>query len=183
MELTEQTLSSDVVYDGALLRVHRDRVRMPDGGESVREWIDHPGAAAVVPILPNGDTMLVRQYRYPSRRVFLEIPAGKLDAGEAPETAAARELAEEVGLSAGRLTPLAAMNPTIGYSDEVIHLFLAEDVTEGEANTDPGEALEPVRMPFAEAVARARRGGFADGKTALALLLADAVLAARGTRL
>ena len=176
MDLTEQTLSSDVVYDGALLCVHSDRVRLPDGTESVREWIDHPGASAVVPLFANGDTMLVRQYRYPSRRVFLEVPAGKLDAGETPEETAVRELAEEVGLAAGRLTPLGAMNPTIGYSDETIHLFLAEDITVGEAHIDEGEALEPVRMPFAEAVARARRGGFADGKTALALLLADAVV-------
>ena len=179
MDLTEHTLSTEPVYDGALLHVRRDRVRTPSGGESVREWIAHPGASAVVPLHADGTTVLIRQYRYPPRREFLEVPAGKLDPGEAPEAAAARELAEEVGLRAARWTPLGPTFPGIGYSDEVIHLFLAEDLAEAAGETDDDEHVVPVRMPLAEAVARARRGEIADGKTALALLLADAALARR----
>lgn len=179
-DLTEHTLSSETVFDGKLLRVRRDTVRTPGGGESAREWVAHPGAAAVVPLLADGTTVLVRQYRYPSRREFVEVPAGKLDEGEAPEASAARELAEEVGLKARTWTRLGATYPTVGYSDEVIHLYLAEDIEETDATPDDGEHVVPVRMPFAEAVATARRGGFDDAKTTLALLLADAVVAARG---
>ncbi|HEX9952505.1 MAG TPA: NUDIX hydrolase [Rubricoccaceae bacterium] len=180
MDLTEHTLSTEPVFDGALLHVRRDRVRTPGGGESVREWIEHPGAAAVVPLYADGTTVLIRQYRYPPRREFLEVPAGKLDPGETPETAAARELSEEVGLQATRWTPLGPTYPGIGYSDEVIHLFLAEGIEDASGTTDDDEHVVPVRMPITEAVAMARRGDIADGKTALALLLADAVLASRG---
>ncbi len=180
MDLTEHTLSTEPVFDGKLLHVRRDRVRTPGGGEAVREWIAHPGAAAAVPLFADGTTVLIRQYRYPPRREFLEVPAGKLDAGETPEACAAREMAEEVGLRAGRWTPLGATFPAIGYSDEAIHLFLAEDVEETDDGTaDDDEHVVPVRMPFAEAVAQARRGEIADAKTALALLLADAVVAGR----
>jgi ADP-ribose pyrophosphatase len=178
-DLTEHTLSSETVFAGDLLRVHRDAVRTP-GGKSAREWVQHVGAAATVPLLADGTTVLVRQYRYPARREFVEVPAGKLDAGETPEASAARELGEEVGLVARTWTKLGVTYPTVGYSDEVIHLFLAEDVEETEARPDEGEHVVAVRMPFAEAVERARSGGFDDAKTALALLLADAVIAARG---
>ena len=179
MDLTEHLVSSETVFDGALLHVRRDVVQTPGGGESVREWVAHPGAAAVVVLLADASTVLVRQYRHPSRREFLEVPAGKLNAGETPGAAARRELAEEVGMAARTWTALGAMHPTIGYSDEVIHLFLAEDIDEHAATPDADEHLVPVRMPFADAVALARRGGIADAKTALALLLADAVVAAR----
>ncbi|HEX8387151.1 MAG TPA: NUDIX hydrolase [Rubricoccaceae bacterium] len=178
-DLTEETLSSETVFAGDLLRVHRDTVRTPGGAESVREWVAHPGAVAVVPLLSDGTTVLVRQYRYPARRTFVEVPAGKLDAGETPEVSAARELGEEVGLTAATWTKLGVVYPTVGYSDEAIHLFLAEDVEEGEASPDEGEHVVPVRIPFAEAVEKARRGGFTDAKTAVALLLADAVVSGR----
>lgn len=180
MTLTETTIASDVVYDGALLHVRRDSVHLPGGGESVREWIRHPGASAVVPLLDNGDTVLLRQFRYPARREFLEVPAGKFDhPGETPEEVARRELQEEAGLAAARWTRLGETHPCIGYSDEVIHLFLAEGVTDTEAGTDDDERVVPVRMPFEQAVAMARRGEVLDGKTALALLLAGAHLEGR----
>ncbi len=184
-DLTETTLDTHEVYDGALLHVFRDTVETPSGGTSVREWIRHPGAAAVVPLFDNGDTLLVRQFRYPPRRTFLEVPAGKLDrsglegACEDPAVAARRELAEETGLTAETLTPLGPLYPCIGYSDEVIHFFLAEGLTEGKTNLGEGEHAIPVRMPFADAVAQARRGEIADMKTAMGLVLADAHLAAR----
>jgi ADP-ribose pyrophosphatase len=181
MTLHEETISSEVVYDGALLHVRRDVVRLGDDGpESVREWIRHPGASAVVPLFAGGDTLLIRQFRYPARREFLEVPAGKFDGPhESALDVARRELFEEVGLTATRWTPLGETHPGIGYSDEVIHLFLAEDVTEGEAAPDADERVIPVRLPFAEAVAMAREGQIHDGKSCVALLLADAALARR----
>lgn len=181
MDFSESTLSSDAVYDGALLHVRRDVVRLPDGGESVREWIEHPGASAVVPVDAEGVVTLVRQFRYPPRREFLEVPAGKFDeAGESPLALARRELAEEVGLEAERWTELGVTYPGIGYSNEVIHLFLAEGLSAVPAGSDDDEFVEPVRMPLAEAVRRARRGEILDAKSCVALLLAQAALDRRG---
>ncbi len=178
--LEEKTLETTAVFDGVLLRVRRDRVRLPDGRPSVREWIDHPGAAAVVPLFEDGGTLLVRQFRYAPRRTFLEVPAGKLDvAGEGPEAVAARELREETGYRAGRLTRLAALNPCIGYSNEVIHFFLAEELTEGARDLSDGEFIELVPMSFTEAVDRAKRGELQDMKTVAGLMLAEAFLARR----
>ena len=180
MDLTESRISSESVYDGALLHVRRDRVRLPDGGSSVREWIDHPGAAAAVPVFADGTVLLVRQFRYPPGREFLEVPAGKLDRpGEDPLDLARRELEEEAGLRAERWTPLGKTYPGIGYSNEVIHLYLAEGLTEVEPSLEDGEFVVPVRMPFADAVELAKRGEVLDGKTAVALLLADAERARR----
>ena len=180
MDLTEHRLTTTPVYDGVLLHVRRDTVRLPDGGESVREWIEHPGAAAVVPLFADGSTVLLRQFRYPTGVEYLEIPAGKLDvAGESPETAGRRELREEAGLEAQRWTYLGETHPGIGYTDEVIHLYLAEDLCEVEAGSDDDEFVVPVRLPFAEAVARAKVGELRDAKTCVAILLADAVLQSR----
>ena len=179
-DLKETTLRSEKLFEGKLLHAHRDEVRVPDGSTSVREWIDHPGASAVVPIFPDGSTLLVRQFRYPPRRVFLEVPAGKLDVpGEDPAEVAARELEEETGWTATKLVPLGSSYPCIGYSNEVIHFFLAEGLEKGQQDLSDGEFLEVVTMPFEEAVARARRGEMADMKTATALVLAAQHLAER----
>ena len=175
MNLEETRLASESIFDGVLLNVRRDRVRLPDGEAAVREWIDHPGAAAVVPLFADGTTLLLRQFRYAARRTFWEVPAGKLDApGEAPSAVAARELEEETGYRAGRLHDLGALYPAIGYSNEQIHFFLAEDLTEGRQALGAEEFIEVVRLPLAEAVARARRGDLADMKTVAALLKAVA---------
>lgn len=175
--LREKGLSSKELVDGKLLHAFRDYVETPSGDESVREWIRHPGAAAIVPLFADGATLLVRQFRYPTGRTFLELPAGKRDAGDDPETTAHRELMEETGLSAKKLTPLGPLFPGIGYSDEIIWFFLAEELTEsGTQSLDAGEAVQPVRLPFAEAVARAQRGDLGDMKTVAGLLMADAHL-------
>jgi ADP-ribose pyrophosphatase len=180
LDLTETSIHSTSVYDGVLLHVRRDAERLPNGHESVREWIDHPGAAAVVPLFADGSTVLLRQFRFPPHREFLEVPAGKFDRpGEAPEALGRRELEEEAGLRAARWTRLGETYPGIGYSNEVIHLYLAEDLTEGRAHADDDEFVEPVRMPFAEAVRMARAGQILDAKSCVALLLADAVVSAR----
>lgn len=180
-DLHEATLSSEELFRGKLLHAYRDVAEVPGKGPAVREWVRHPGAAAVVALLPGGDTVLVRQFRYPPRREFLEVPAGKMDReGEDPEAVARRELTEETGFVAGRLTALGPLWPCIGYSNEVIHFYLAEDVTEtGAMDLSEGEHVVPVRLPFAEAVEKARRGEIADMKSAVALLLADAHLARR----
>lgn len=180
MDLRETRLASDLVYDGALLHVRRDTVRVPDGTESVREWIRHPGASAIVPLFEDGSTVFVRQFRYPPQREFLEVPAGKHDGEDDPETTARRELREEVGLVAERWIHLGGTYPGIGYSDERIELFLAEGLTQHAAEADDGEFVEPVRMPFVEAARRARAGELLDAKTCVAVLMAEAHLRARG---
>ncbi len=167
--LTEHTISTENVYDGALLRVNRDMARLPDGRASVREWIAHPGASAVVPVWPDGTTLLLAQYRYPPKRLFHEVPAGKLDPGDSPESCARRELAEEAGL-AGDLHYIGYFYPGIGYSDEVIHIWAATNLHEVPAGTDEDEFVEPYRLPLAEAVARVHAGDIVDGKTAICLL-------------
>lgn len=181
-DLHEETLSSEALLQGRLLHVFRDVAEVPGKGPAVREWIKHPGAAAVVSLFEDGSTLLVRQFRYPPRREFLELPAGKFDdPGEPAEAVARRELEEETGYTAGRLTPLGPLYPCIGYSDEVIHFFLAEDLRATAMNLAEGEHLVPVRMPLAEACARARRGELLDMKTTAGLYLAEAALARRDT--
>lgn len=180
-DLTETSIESEQLLDGRLLKVHRDRVRLPDGSESIREWIDHPGASAVVPLLDDGDVVLVRQYRFPSRRVFLEIPAGKLDPEDTdPAVAGRRELEEETGWRAGRMDLLGSLSNCIGYSNEVIHLYLARDLTPGRPALAEGEHLEVIRMPFAEIVEMARSGRVEDMKTVSAVLLAAASMEVGG---
>jgi ADP-ribose pyrophosphatase len=180
MDLTETRKRRDELVRGVLLHAYRDTVALPDGSESVREWIDHPGASAVVPLFEDGTTILLRQYRYPPQREFLEVPAGKLDRpGEPPDDVARRELAEEAGYEAERLTPLGPTYPCIGYSNEVIHLFLAEGLTPSDAETEHDEFVVPVRLPLAEAVAMAHRGEILDAKSALALVRAGHALAER----
>jgi ADP-ribose pyrophosphatase len=173
-DLTETPIQSDHLVDGALLQVYRDEVELPDGKTSVREWIDHPGAAAIVPIFDDGSTLLVRQFRYPARRTFLEVPAGKIDAEEPPEDVARRELEEETGWRAGHFEHVGASYPCIGYSNEVIHFFVARELTRGEQNLGAGEFMEVIQLPFDEAVAQARRGELLDMKTVTALTYAAA---------
>ncbi len=182
MNLTETLKDRELLVDGVLLKAFRDTVVLPDGEESVREWIEHPGAAAVVPLFEDGTTVLLRQYRYAPGREFVEVPAGKIDAGEDPAEVAVRELQEEAGFAAETLTPLGVTYPCIGYSNEVIHLFLAEDLSEAPSGTDDDEFVEPFRLPFAEAVAMARRGEIEDAKSAVALLRAGAEVEARAAK-
>ena len=180
MDLTERSISSEQVYDGVLLDVRRDEVELPDGETAPREWIKHVGAAAVVPVDDEDRVVLLRQYRFAPGREFWEVPAGKMDEeGEDPIDVAQRELAEEAGVEAARWTRLGQTYPCIGYSNEVIHLFLAEGLSAAEEHADDDEFVEPFRIPMAEAVAMARRGEIADAKSCVALLLAAAALEAR----
>lgn len=174
-DLAETSLSSDQLIDGTLLKVFRDEVRLPNGKTGSREWIDHPGAAAIVPIFEDGRTLLIRQFRFPPRRTFLEVPAGKFDApDEAAVEVAARELEEETGWRADRFEALGTAYPCIGYSNEEIHVFAAHGLTKTEQDLSSGEFVEVVPMPLDEAVDRARSGGIKDMKTITALVYAAA---------
>ncbi len=173
----EQTLSSRKVFSGKLLQVRRDVVRLQDGQETVREWIDHPGASAVVPLLPDGRVIMVRQYRYGPGRSFLEIPAGKFDGNEEDaEAVARRELEEETGYRAGTMTLLGSQYNAIGYSNEVIHLFLASELSMRVQKLDQGEFLTVELHPFSEMLRQARAGELQDMKTVSALLMAESVV-------
>lgn len=171
-ELKEQKLASKEVYNGVLLHVFSDEVRLPNGHASVREWIKHPGAAAVVPLFENGDTMLIKQFRYPLGKVFYEVPAGKIDQGEMPEETAGRELKEETGLLYNELISLGEYHPSIGYSDEVIHLYVACGIKQFEKQMDEDEFLITERLSFEQAIKMVHTGEITDGKTIAALVKA-----------
>lgn len=173
---TEETLVSDEVFSGQLLHVHRDRVRLPDGHESVREWIAHPGAVVVVALLDNGKLLFERQYRYPLRQVFVELPAGKIDAGEHMLDTARRELREETGYKARTWWHLGTMHPCIGYSNERIEIFLAQSLTYIGHELDDGEILEVIELGIHDALLSVRDGEITDAKTITALLWAEKVL-------
>lgn len=173
---TEETLVSDEVFSGQLLHVHRDRVRLPDGHESVREWIAHPGAVVVVALLDNGKLLFERQYRYPLRQVFVELPAGKIDAGEHMLDTARRELREETGYKARTWRHLGTMHPCIGYSNERIEIFLAQGLTYIGHELDDGEILEVIELGIHDALLSVRDGEITDAKTITALLWAEKVL-------
>ena len=176
-DIRETPLSERLVFKGALIDVHHMTVRLPNGREALREVVRHKGAAAVVPVDAQGIVTLVRQHRVVVDQVTLEIPAGKLDhVGEDPLACAHRELEEETGLHAGRMELLCPMITTPGFCTEKVSIYLATDLTPSSAHLDDDEFLNVVRMPLAEAVARAARGELPDGKTALGLMLAWARL-------
>lgn len=167
--LEERALSSEQVFSGALLKVCRDRVVLPDGSESVREYIRHPGAVVVVAVLDNGALLFERQFRYPLRRAFLELPAGKIDAGEDILACAVRELREETGYEARHWQHVGVMHPCIGYSDERIEIFFASGLRHVGHAWDEGEFLELLELPLVEVEARIQAGEITDGKTITAL--------------
>lgn len=172
-DLTEHELSSEQVFDGALLKVRRDTVRLPDGSSGGREYIEHPGAVAILPILDSGDIVFERQYRYPLRTTMIEIPAGKIDAGEEPLFTAKRELLEETGYSASEWRHLLTFHPVIAYSTERIEIFIARGLDHQGAKLDAGEFLEVFTAPLAEALEWVRNGTITDSKTIIALLWLD----------
>ena len=174
MELNEKTLASELAFDGVLLKLYRDQVELSDGGTSIREVVHHPGGAAVVALDGAGNVYLERQFRYPYRKIVTEIPAGKLEPGENPFQAIRRELQEEIGAAAGRWDPLGYIMPSVGYTDEMLYLYLARDLTFGSTHFDADEFLEPFKLPFPQALAMALDGRINDAKTVCALLRADA---------
>ena len=172
--IREIPFSSETIYDGKILHVERWQVTCPNGRSATREIVVHKGAAAVVPVYPDGTTLLVRQHRVAVDRITLEIPAGKLDSvSEDPLDCAVRELEEETGLRAGRMTLLTSLLTTPGFCTEKIAIYLAQGLSQGETHPDEDEFLGLVRLPLSEAVAMVMRGELRDGKTICGLLMAN----------
>lgn len=173
-KLVERTISSKEVFNGRLLHVFFDEARLPDGSTSTREWIKHPGASVVLPVFDNGDVMLIRQFRYPMSQVFYEAPAGKIDPDEDADSTAKRELREEAGLSCQNFEYIGHLYPGIGYSDEIIHIYTAWDITspDQELEVEDDEFVIKERLPFAEVVDMVHTGEISDGKTMVTVLRA-----------
>ena len=167
--MIETQLASECVFDGALLHVRRDRVRLPNGESATREYVVHPGAVLIVPVLADGRFVLERQFRYPVGKVMLEFPAGKIDSDEAPLATAQRELREEAGYTAKVWQHLGTVHPEIGYSSEGIEMYAASDLTHVGAQLDEGEFLDVVLLREDELLAAFDAGDVTDGKTVAAL--------------
>ncbi len=163
--LQESLVKSERVFDGGFLHINRDTVRLPDGKETFREYILHPGAVMMIPILDNGHVVMERQWRYPLGRAFLEFPAGKIDAGEPPLQTAIRELREETGYVAQKMTYLCTINNAISYSNEHIDFYLAEGLTAGERSLDDGEFLDVLSYPPQQILDWVKDGSITDVKT------------------
>ena len=175
-DIEEIVTSSKRLYDGKIINLRLDTVRMPDGKMSQREIVEHRGAVAMVPMLDKSTVILVRQYRRAAADCLLEIPAGTRDHEEDIELCARRELAEEINYAAGRMVKLFHSYMAPGYSTEVIHTFLALDLTPAEGHTDEDEFLEIVPLPLAEAIAKINSGEIIDSKTISGLLFAECLL-------
>lgn len=168
--LTERLLSSEPLLRGNFLQVQRDTVALPDGREATREFVRHPGAVAVVPLLDDGRLLLERQWRHPLGRVLLEFPAGKIDPGEATGRTAVRELQEETGYTAREWARAGVLHNAAAYSDELIELWFARGLQPGAQRLDDGEFIELVTLSDAELDAAAARGELTDAKTLIGLL-------------
>ena len=169
-DLTEHFVSGEPVFDGTLLKVRRDVVRLPDGSRGTREYIRHPGAVAIVPLFDDGRILLERQFRYPHGREFIEVPAGKLEPGEPHLETAKRELLEETGYEAAEWQRIGVIHTAIAYTDEAIDLFVCRKLRHVGGKLDAGEFLETLIVPFDEAIAMIRDGRISDAKTVAALL-------------
>ena len=171
-ELIETKVKSETIYDGVLLHVRRDTVKLPNGKEAKREWIKHPGASSVIPIFPDGQIILVKQYRYPVGKITLEVPAGKLDGpDEDPLACAVRELSEETGYTSDNIYKLTTIATTVGFSNELIHLYAAENLQEGKQHTDEDEFINVVKVPLSEAMRMVEDGRIIDAKSIISILM------------
>lgn len=175
MELKETTLSSQKIFDGHILHVRLDAVRLPDGSEASREVVDHPGGVCVLALDAQDRALMVCQFRYPYGKVLWEVPAGKLEYGEDPEQAAIRELKEETGATAGEFASLGELYPSPGYCGEIIRMYFARKLTFGETHLDEDEFLNMERVPFDRLVERVLSGEIKDAKTIAAVLKAKAL--------
>ncbi len=175
-DLIETEVSSEELFDGVLLRVKRDEVRTPSGAIAVREWVDHPGAAVVIAQLDNSKLLFERQFRYPMHRIFIELPAGKIDSGEHALDTAKRELQEETGYKARNWRHVGTMHPCIGYSNERIEIFFAHGLSFVGGGLDDEEFLEVIEMSVTDAMLAIRDGDITDAKTITALVWAEKLI-------
>lgn len=170
MTFEEKTLESQMIYEGAILNLRRDKVTVMEG-TSYREIIEHNGGAVIAAVTKEGRMVMVKQFRKPAERVMLEVPAGKIDAGEDPETAALRELKEETGYRAGHIQKLTQMYPSVGYSQEILHLYLCTQLEAGETAFDENEAIDIEEYDVDELASMVMNGQIQDGKSQIAILM------------
>jgi ADP-ribose pyrophosphatase len=175
-KLIEKKLKSDIVYEGSFLKVIRDEVELPNGKKGTREYIPHPGASMVIPVTDRGHLVMLRQYRYPLQSIFIEFPAGKIDAGEDALTTAHRELQEETGLIAKSIEHLTTIHPVIGYSNEHIEIYLAKGLTQTTAKLDEEEFVDVFEIAFEEAMELMWQSKITDVKTMVGLFWYQQVL-------
>lgn len=171
--MTAKLNHRETVYQGRAFRVLKDNVTLENGRTVNMDVVRHPGAAAIVAVAQNGSVFLLKQYRYAVGGFIWEIPAGTLDAGEAPLDCAKRELIEETGFGAESWQKLGALTPAPGYTDEIIHIYLAENIVSARQNLDPDEILDVHQVPFEVALDMIRKGEIADGKTVAGIFLAN----------
>jgi ADP-ribose pyrophosphatase len=172
MVYEEKTLTVERKYTGTIINVDLLTVELPNGQIATRDIVRHKGASAVIPVTADNEIILVRQYRKPNEMVSIEIPAGKLDDGEDPCDCAVRELEEETGYKANHIEKLFSMHSTPGFSDEILHIYIARDLIPGDANPDEDEFISSFSVSMDEAVAMIKRGQITDGKTISAILAA-----------
>ncbi|MDB5920880.1 MAG: ADP-ribose pyrophosphatase [Massilia sp.] len=177
MDLKETRLDGEVVFDGRFLKVTRDRITLPDGAETYREFIRHPGAVVILPLFDDGSVLLERQFRYPLDKVFVEYPAGKIDPGEDHLECAKRELQEETGYTASKWDFVCTIHNAIAYSDEHLELYLARGLTAGPARLDEGEFLETFRATVPELLEMVKTGQITDVKTVIGTFWLEKILA------
>lgn len=176
MELTEKTMSSQTVFEGKIITVKLDKALLPNGAEAGREVVEHPGGVCILALCEDGTVPLVRQFRYPLGDVLLELPAGKLEHGEDPRSAAVRELGEEVGLEPGELTDLGFIYVSPGFCTEKLHMYLARNAASVPVHPDEDEFLDIVHLPFEQLVQRVMSGEITDGKTVATVLKTKVLL-------
>ncbi|MBF8437537.1 NUDIX hydrolase [Halanaerobiaceae bacterium Z-7014] len=170
-QLEEKTISSELAFRGNLLKFRIDQVELPDGNQSRREIIEHPGGVTIIPVSPERKIIMVKQYRSAANQVLLELPAGKLDNGENLNDCALRELKEETGYTAGKIRELFTFYTTPGYSTENLHLFLAEDLDYGKQETEDGEFIEVAKIYPERIPDLVLRGKIQDSKTIVGLMV------------
>ena len=179
MDLREETIQSELVFNGRLVKLRVDTVRLPNGKESTREVVVHRGAVAAVPLLDSDTVIMVRQFRQAAGECLLEIPAGTLDPGEDPKACVSRELEEEIGYRSNKQTLMFQSYLAPGYSSEMLHTFLAEDLVKVEQHSEEDEFIEIVEIPIDEAVSRIISGEIKDAKSICGILMAQRFLASR----
>ena len=172
MDMTEKKLNEKLIYDGRIVHLYVDEVELPNGKKAKREYIRHQGAVCVVPITQDGNIIVVDQYRYPFGRVVTEIPAGKIDPGEDPDTAARRELSEETGIEDGELTFIGEFYSSPAILTEIIYMYTVKNFTRGELHPDPDEFVEVREIPLDRLVDDILSGKIKDSKTQAAVLKA-----------